>query len=116
MADGTHDNTSPEESGFRDAKGEWRPSYPVQYAPLFVWPPRPRAAMKWLLGYPGFLWPWNSVYLLITVATWFWLQPAVSCCATFASGWAAQMFVCNLVLLWLTAGGWHLSRPPGSGP
>ncbi len=64
--------------------------------------------MKWLLGYPGFLWPWNSVYLLITVICWFWFQPALARCATFQPGWIAQMYLRNLALLWLTAGGWHL--------
>ncbi len=59
------------EYGLRNARGEWAPPYPVKYAPLFVWPPRPRDMLKWLLSYPGFLWPWNSIYLLITVISWF---------------------------------------------
>ena len=40
---------------FPKTKAEWRPPYAVQYAPLFVWPPRPLAVLKWLAGYPGFL-------------------------------------------------------------
>lgn len=93
---------------FRRRPGEWRPDYPVRYAPLLAWPPRPLAAVKWLLGYPGFLWPWNSVYLLITLATWFWLQPSLARCATLAPAWIAMILLRNLALLWLTAGGWHL--------
>jgi len=100
--------TGPDEFGFPRAKGEWRPPYPVQYAPIFVWPPQPLAVLKWLLGYPGFLWPWNSVYLLVTLVTWWYFQPALERCATFEPGWILQMLVRNLVLLWLTAGGWHL--------
>ena len=96
------------DSAGHNAKGEWRPLYPVQYAPLFAWPPRLRDCLKWLLAYPGFLWPWNSAYLLITVATWLYPQPALSRCVEFKAGWIAQMFFRNLGLLWLTAGGWHL--------
>ena len=101
-------NPGQSEFGSRNAKGEWRPPYPVRYAPIFVWPPRPFDVLKWLLSYPGFLWPWNSVYLLITIVSWLYLQPALSRCATFEPGWIAQMFLRNLGLLWLVAGGWHL--------
>lgn len=100
------DKTGQAKSG--TARGEWRPPYPVHYAPLCDWPPRPLALLKWLLGYPGYLWPWNTLYLLIALATWFWLQPPLSRCSSFEPGWIAQIFLRNLGLLWLTAGGWHL--------
>jgi sterol desaturase/sphingolipid hydroxylase (fatty acid hydroxylase superfamily) len=94
--------------GVRIGKGEWRPSYPVQYAPVFIWPPKPKQLLKWFFSYPGFLWPWNSVYLLITVVTWFYFQPALARCTELRWDWIAQMAVRNFVLLWLVAGGWHL--------
>jgi sterol desaturase/sphingolipid hydroxylase (fatty acid hydroxylase superfamily) len=96
------------EFGFRNEKGEWRPPYPVAYAPLFTWPPKPLEALKWILSFPGFLWPWNSVYLLITLVTWFYFQPELSRCIEFRAGWIGQMYLRNLALLWLIAGGWHL--------
>jgi sterol desaturase/sphingolipid hydroxylase (fatty acid hydroxylase superfamily) len=101
-------SSEPAQFGFRNAKGEWRPPYPVKYAPLFIWPPRPREIFKWLLSYPGFLWPWNSVYLLITLITWFYLQPSLSRCVHLRMDWIGLMYLRNLALLWLTAGGWHL--------
>ena len=94
--------------GARNAKGEWQPPYPVSYAPIFVWPPRPLSGLKWLLGYPGFLWPWNSIYLGITVFCWCYLQPALARCAVLRSDWIALIFLRNLGLLWAVAGGWHL--------
>ena len=100
--------TSPSGFGTRNAKGDWQPPYPVRYAPLFEWPPRPLAVLKWLLSYPGFLWPWNSVYLLITVVSWFYLQPALSRCVELKADWIGLMFLRNLGLLWLISGGWHL--------
>jgi sterol desaturase/sphingolipid hydroxylase (fatty acid hydroxylase superfamily) len=80
----------------------------VTYAPLFVWPPRSLAVVKWVLSYPGFLWPWNSFFLLITIGTWLYFQPALSTCIEFRFGWILQMYLRNMVLLWLIAGGWHL--------
>jgi len=96
------------DTGFRNARGEWEPSYPVKYAPIFSWPPRPLSILKWILSYPGFLWPWNSVYLLITVVSWYFLQPSLSRCAEFKPDWIGLMFLRNLGLLWLVSGGWHL--------
>ena len=100
--------TGKADSGIRNAKGEWQPTYPVKYAPIFVWPPRPIDCLKWLLSYPGFLWPWNSVYLLITLVTWFFLQPSLSRCVTLKADWIGLVYLRNLGLLWLVSGGWHL--------
>ncbi len=55
----------------------------------------------------SFLWPWNSVWLLITIFTWFYLQPSLARCAVLKPDWIAIMFVRNLALLWLINGGWH---------
>ena len=71
MADG-------KEFGIRDEKGHWRPPYPVRYAPLLRWPIRPLAFLKWLFGYPGFLWPINAFFLALALATWYYLQPPLS--------------------------------------
>jgi len=79
-----------------------------KYTGSFYRPPKPRDFIKWLLSYPGFLWPWNSVYLLITVVSWFYLQPNLSRCVQFRADWIGLMFLRNLGLIWLVAGGWHL--------
>ena len=102
------EETGKADSGIRNAKGEWQPPYPAKYAPIFVWPPRPIDCLKWLLSYPGFLWPWNSVYLLITILTWFFLQPSLSRCVELKADWIGLMYLRNLGLLWLVTGGWHL--------
>jgi len=92
----------------RNARGEWRPAYPAQYAPLFAWPPRPVAFVKWLLGFPGYVFPWPCIHLLVAAATWLYFQPALARCVEFRWDWIAQMMVRNLALLWMFAGGWHL--------
>jgi sterol desaturase/sphingolipid hydroxylase (fatty acid hydroxylase superfamily) len=94
--------------GFRTAKGEWRPPYPVKYAPLFCWPPQPIKTLKWLLSYGGYWLPWNMFYMLTATVTWLWLQPALSRCVEFKVGWISQIYLRNVILLWLVVGGWHL--------
>ena len=47
------------------------------------------AFLKWLLGYPGYLWPWNLVYVALAVATWKFLTPSLETMQTFAIGWVA---------------------------
>ncbi|MCU0786632.1 MAG: sterol desaturase family protein [Verrucomicrobia bacterium] len=94
--------------GRRNTKGEWRPDYPCAYAPVFVWPPRPLAFLKWLVTWPGFMWPRNLVLLAISAASWFWFQPELSRCAQFQWEWISQLFLRNQVLIWLVYGSYHL--------
>ena len=56
-------DTKQPELGFRTAKGEWRPPYAIKFVPLFCWPLRPMAALKWLFG-GGYLWPWDLFFML----------------------------------------------------
>jgi sterol desaturase/sphingolipid hydroxylase (fatty acid hydroxylase superfamily) len=93
--------------GSRNARGEWRPSYPVEYAPLFVWPPRPVALFRWLLHWPGFMWPRNLTLLTISVVTWCLTQPALERCAVFRWDWLLQLWARNFALTWLVYGGYH---------
>lgn len=92
---------------FRNAKGEWRPPYPATYTPLFVWPPRPFAVIKWVFTYPGFMWPRNLVLLLISTFSYIYTQPALSRCAHFHWDWLAQIYGRNLALMWLVYGGFY---------
>jgi len=94
--------------GMRDDKGEWRPPYPCVYAPVFAWPWRPRKILRWLLGYPGYLWPTHLCFVLLAVITWMVLQPSPEQCRTLRPGWIGLMFLRNQVLLWLVYGGYHL--------
>jgi sterol desaturase/sphingolipid hydroxylase (fatty acid hydroxylase superfamily) len=101
----------------RNARGEWRPSYPIKYVPLFVWPPRPFAFLKWVVSYPGFMWPRNLVLLLISALSWFYTEPALVRCVHFRWDWIAQIWVRNLALMWLVYGGfyWYLYIFKGEG-
>ena len=104
--------------GYTLPNGDWRPSYPVRYGPLFAFPTldQPLKVLGWLLSYPGFLWPWNTIYLALVMVSWRYMQPPTADFAApsldLASPFARACGVLlarNLALLWLVAGGfWHL--------
>ena len=93
--------------GPRNAKGEWRPNYPVEYAPLLVWPPRPLALLKWFFTWPGFMWPRNLMLLAISALSWFYTQPVLERCLVFKWDWMLQIWVRNECLIWLVYGGYY---------
>ncbi|HET6413226.1 MAG TPA: sterol desaturase family protein [Anaeromyxobacter sp.] len=92
----------------RGLRGEWRPARPVAMAPLFAWPWRPGAVLRWLFGYPGFLAPSNALLLAISTASYFLTQPALERCRTFQAGWMAQIYLRNQALIWIYYGAFYL--------
>ena len=95
-------------AGTRDSRGEWQPAERPAPAPVWAWPPRPRETLKFIFGFPGYLWPWNAIFSLMAIATWAYTQPELSRMAEFRVDWIAQIYVRNLALLLLFAGGMHL--------
>src|ERR1051326_7987480 len=85
--------------GARNARGEWRPAYPIRYAPLFSWPLRIVASLKWFVSYPGFMWPRNLLLLGVSAVSWYFTQPALARCVHFEWSWMAQIYVRNLALM-----------------
>ena len=59
----------------RDDRGNWRPAEPIALAPINAWPPRPVAVVKWLFGFPGYIWPYHLFWLGVTLVTWAYLTP-----------------------------------------
>ena len=53
--------------GTRDKRGNWKPNERLEIAPLFVFPPRPLAFLRWL---PGYFLPWNALFAAAAVAYW----------------------------------------------
>ncbi len=105
-------------SGKRDKRGDWRPPVPLGYAPVFVWPLKPLAFLKWLFGYPGFFLPWGILYMAIPVVTWLFLTPPLDTMKTFEIGWMAYLFVRNLVMVLIIVGIWqvwlHVKKAQGT--
>ena len=85
----------------------WHPDLPIEPLPIFNFPPTPIKFARWF----GRAWLTLSnriVTLLISVATWLYLQPALERCREFEIGWIAQMWARNIGLMLLIAGGLHL--------
>ena len=95
-------------AGTTDSRGEWQPAERPAPPPLWAWPPRPLKTLKWFFGYPGYLWPWNAILCLIAIVTWIYTQPELTRMVEFRVDWIAQIYVRNLGLLLLFAGGQHL--------
>ena len=94
-------------AGPSKARWDYHPELPIEDVPVFVWPPRPLAALKYLLSRAYLL----SVVLpfgLLAAITWAYLQPALTRCVDFEIGWIAQMYIRNLGLFALFVGGLHL--------
>ena len=86
-------------------RGEWRPAGPITLAPINAWPPRPAATTKWLLGFPGFLWPYNAFWLVVTLLTWTYLTPELAAMASFEAWWVGLLLARNLAFVLILFGG-----------
>ena len=85
----------------------WHPPLPLAPVPVFVWPPRPVAAIRYLLSL-AFLGSVIVPFGTLAALSWLYLQPALERCAEFRADWILQMYARNMVLMLLVAGGLHL--------
>jgi sterol desaturase/sphingolipid hydroxylase (fatty acid hydroxylase superfamily) len=91
--------------GTRNKRGDWAPNEPLRTAPLFVFPPRPLALLKWL---PGYFLPWNILFMASAFVFWTWLTPSVETLKTLAPGWIAYLLIRNMVAVLLFYGAFEL--------
>ena len=85
----------------------WHPPLPLEGVPVFVWPPRPVAAMKYLVSL-AFLGSIVVPFGVLATLSWLFLQPALERCAELEAGWILQMYARNLGLMLLVAGTLHI--------
>ena len=100
MADG--------EWGKRDTRGEWQPTELPKPSPLFSLPWKPLEVLKYLFAPEGLLWPWNLFFAALAVAAWRWFTPGMDRTATFRFDWIAEIYLRNVAVVVLVAGGFHL--------
>ena len=99
--------------GAADQQGKIRkawhfvPAVPLSVSPYFSWPIHVAEILRWLVR--GWL-PLSErlIILLLALISWAWFHPALEQCREFAPGWVAQIFVRNLALMFIVAGGLHL--------
>ncbi|MEM7430114.1 MAG: sterol desaturase family protein [Pseudomonadota bacterium] len=90
-------------------RGEWNhhPELPISTAPYFDWPSRPLRIAKWLAR----LWlpvTERGLVLALSILTWLYLTPSLERARVFALDWVAEIFVRNMALMIIVAGGLHL--------
>ena len=85
----------------------WHPPLPLRPVPVFMWPPRPLAALRYLASLT-FLGSIIAPFGTLAVLSWLYLQPALERCAEFRADWILQMYARNMGLMLLVAGGLHL--------
>ena len=94
--------------GTRDKKGNWKPYGTIPINPPHIVPFEPLKLLKYILGYPGLLVPWQGTFALITIFCWFILTPSLEQMKTFEIGWIAFIFLRNAILILLWTGFFHL--------
>ena len=55
------------------SRGGYQPPEPITVPPLYAWPPRPWATLRWLAT--GLLFPWGLVLITLAVFAWLYLTP-----------------------------------------
>ena len=92
---------------FINSSGGWQPKQRLEFDPVFIWPPKPNQFIKWLLKFPGYIWPWNIFYIGIAFISYYFFQPEISRCITFKLDWILVILFRNIFLIILLAGFWH---------
>ncbi|SVB67485.1 uncharacterized protein METZ01_LOCUS220339, partial [marine metagenome] len=82
-----------------EQRGGYRPPDPVEVPPLYAWPPRPAAALRWLLFDLWF--PWGFLYVVSAIVVWNHLTPGLERMTTLEVGWVALVWLRNAALLGL---------------
>ena len=85
----------------------WHPDIPIRYSPLFEWPLKPLAIVKW------FVLAWLPLtelvcYLVLAIVIWRWVQPPPAETTTLAFGWVSGVWLRNIVMMALIATVLHL--------
>ena len=90
----------------RDARGFWQPEKDIGTPnPVFAWPPKPGAVLKWLYHY---LFPWNLIYMMVATLTWLYLTPELARAREFRADWMLEVFLRNQVMLIVFASAFHI--------
>jgi sterol desaturase/sphingolipid hydroxylase (fatty acid hydroxylase superfamily) len=91
--------------GSRDKRGHWTPKDPLTNPPVFVFPPRPLAFLRWL---PAYFLPWNAMFMALAAMFWFVLTPSLATMKTLEVGWILWLLIRNAVAVFLFYGAFEL--------
>ena len=83
------------------------PDVPIAVSPLFSWPLDLVAIARWMLN-QWLIITERSLLILISLASWVWFQPPLEVMATLSIDWIVMLYIRNMALMVLVAGGLHL--------
>ena len=78
---------------------------PIHPPPLFGWPPKMIATVKWLVI--DLLWPWSFLWFGLAVLIWNYQMPEMSQMQQLEPGWITGIWLRNAIVLTTVAGGLH---------
>ncbi len=82
------------------------PDVPIQASPFFSWPPDPRRMLHWLTV-RWLRFAENTIIMGIALITWLWFQPSLEITATLSFDWIFAIWLRNMILISVVAGGLH---------
>lgn len=82
------------------------PELPVNVSPYFQWPTNPRKVMQWMIS------SWlpiseRLIILLLAIGVSLFFQPSSTTTETLSASWVLQLYLRNVALMCLVAGGLH---------
>jgi len=85
----------------------WHPDIPIKTSPLFEFPPKPMASLKWVAS------TWLPItefglYVLLGIGVWFWLQPPLDETTNLAFEWVGAIWARNIIMMKVFATLLHL--------
>ena len=93
--------------GMIDEKGHWKPKEGYKFSPLFDWPIKPLADLKFLFGPTGYIVRY-MIYVLLAIGTYKLLENDLNNFKGISFKWVVLMHARNQVMLWWVYGGYHL--------
>lgn len=78
---------------------------PIEVPPLYAWPPRPIAALRWLTI--DLMAPWGLFWIALAFFIYAFATPSMATAQSFAVGWMAALWLRNAAILCCVAGLLH---------
>jgi sterol desaturase/sphingolipid hydroxylase (fatty acid hydroxylase superfamily) len=85
--------------GTRDKRGNWAPRNPLEVAPF--WTGKFGQLGRWLVGY---IWPYNAIFMAVTVAYWYLVLPSWDRMKTLSLDWVLWFYVVNALGIFVLYG------------
>ena len=101
------ESSSPQSARSKKKQWHYRPDVPIAVSPLFSQPFNLLAVLKWFVR-GWFPLSENLLVLALAMISWTFFSPSLEQCREFGVDWIALIYLRNLALMFLVAGGLHL--------